>query len=137
MMFVFAYLSFQSSVMLISAGETKGRLNYEELVEDIFGNVGTHAFCLFVGILGFGSMCAYLIIAGDTVSNIVLASGAASASSYFSHRSSVVLIFGIVCALPLSLLRDMSNLSHISSASITADVLLALIIVFAGPREAR
>lgn len=137
MMCVFAYLSFQSSVMLISAGETKGRLNYEELVADVFGNAGTHAFCLFVGILGFGAMCAYLIIAGDTVSNIVLASGAASASSYFSDRSSVVLIFGIVCALPLSLLRDMSNLSHVSSASIVADVLLALIVVFAGPREAR
>ena len=137
MMCVFAYLSFQSLTMIVAAGETKGRLNYEELVTDIFGSAGTHTFCLFAGVLAFGAMCAYLIIAGDTVSIIALAMGGEAVSIYFADRSAIILMFGVVCALPPSLMRDMSSLSYVSSVSIAADVLLTLIVVVVGPRDAR
>ena len=39
--------------------------------------------------------------------------------------------------LPVSLLKDMSKLSYTSFVSILADVLLTLIVLFAGSEEAR
>ena len=130
-----AALTFQSTTMLINAGEKIGRLNYEELMADIFGNTGIYFVSLFVGVLAFGAMSAYLVIVGDTVPEIVLASG--STTGAFADRTSVILLFGIFCMLPVSLLKDMSKLSYTSFVSILADVLLTLIVLFAGSEEAR
>lgn len=135
MMGLAAFLNMQSSTMLIATGEKTGRLNYEELMADIFGNTGIYFVSLFVGVLAFGAMSAYLVIVGDTVPEIVLASG--STTGAFADRTSVILLFGIFCMLPVSLLKDMSKLSYTSFVSILADVLLTLIVLFAGSEEAR
>lgn len=66
-----AFLNNRSTNMLIVAGEKTGRLNYEELMADMFGNVGIYAFSFFVVLLAFGAASAYLIIVGDTIPEIV------------------------------------------------------------------
>lgn len=135
MMCLAAFLNIQSSTMLIAIGEKTGRLNYEELMADVFGNAGIYFLSLFVGVLAFGAMAAYLVIVGDTVPEILLASG--STTGAFADRTSVILLFGIFCMLPVSLLKDMSKLSYTSFISILADVLLTLIVLSAGAAEAR
>lgn len=135
MMCVAAFLNVQSSNMLIAIGEKTGRLNYEELMADVFGNAGIYFVSLFVGVLAFGAMSAYLVIVGDTVPEILLASG--STTGAFADRTSVILLFGIFCMLPVSMLKDMSKLSYTSFVSILADLLLTLIVLFAGSEEAR
>ncbi|CAN0400261.1 unnamed protein product, partial [Hapterophycus canaliculatus] len=55
----------------------------------------------------------------------------------FVDRHAVIFLFGIFAALPLSLLKDLSKLSYTSGASVMADVLLTLIVLFAGTSEAR
>lgn len=134
-MFLAAVLANRASIMLIKAGEKVGRLNYEELMADSFGTWGIHTFSLFAGVLAFGSMSAYLIIVGDVVPSILLASGYTTGA--LSDRSSVIVIFGIFFILPLSLLKDMSMLSYTSFASILSDLILTLIILFTATGEAR
>ena len=135
MLFLAAILTNRSSYMLIAAGLKTGRLNYEEMMGDLFGRWGIYAYCTFAGVLSFGAMAAYLIIVGDTIPTVVKASG--STSPAFTERSSVILLFGIFCVLPLSLLKDLSKLSYTSFASVIADLLLTLIVIFAGAKEAR
>lgn len=130
-----ALLTNQSTYMLIAAGLKTGRLNYEEMMEDLFGRWGVYAYCIFAGVLSFGAMSAYLIIVGDTIPAVVNASG--STTPAFTDRSSVILLFGIFCALPLSLLKDLSKLSYTSFVSVLADLLLTFIVIFAGSKEAR
>lgn len=71
MMCLAAFLTNRSTNMLIAVGEKSGRLNYEELMADAFGNVGIHVFSLFVVVLAFGAASAYLIIVGDTIPEVV------------------------------------------------------------------
>lgn len=130
-----AALNYKSTTMLISAGEKVGRLNYEELMAESFGSAGIHAFAVFAGVLAFGAMSAYLVILGDTIPEILLASGITTGA--FADRSSVIGIFGIFFILPVSLLKDLSKLSYTSCLSVFADLLLTIIVVATASGEAR
>lgn len=130
-----AVLNFKSTTMLINAGEKVGRLNYEELMAESFGNAGIHAFSLFAGVLAYGAMSAYLVIVGDTIPEILQASGITTGA--LADRASVIGIVGIFCILPLSLLRDLSKLSYTSCISVFADLLLTIIVLAAASGEVR
>lgn len=130
-----AALSNRATNMLIAAGEKSGRLNYEELMAEVFGDTGIYAFSLFAGVLAFGAMSAYLIIVGDILPEILLASDVTT--GVLAERSSVIAIFGLVFILPVSLLKDLSKLSYTSFVSVLADLLLLLIVCFTGASEAR
>lgn len=130
-----ASLTFRSSTMLINAGEKTGRLNYEDLMANVFGNAGIYMFCFFAGVLTFGAMSAYLVIVGDTIPAILFASGLTSGT--LAERNWVIVVVGAFCVLPVSLLRDLSKLSFTSLVSILADVMLTFIVIIAGPSEAR
>lgn len=71
MMCLAAFLTNRSTNMLIAVGEKSGRLNYEELMADVFGNLGIYVFSGFVVVLAFGAASAYLIIVGDTIPEVV------------------------------------------------------------------
>eukprot|EP00903_Cladosiphon_okamuranus_P007722 g7482.t1 len=130
-----AALNYKSTTMLITAGEKVGRLNYEELMAESFGNAGIHAFCLFAGVHAFGAMSAYLVIVGDTIPEMLQASGVTTGA--FADRHSVIAIFGIFCMLPVSLLKDLSRLSYTSCISVLADLLLTIIVIATASGEAR
>lgn len=130
-----AALNFKSTTMLITAGEKVGRLNYEELMAESFGNAGIHTFSLFAGVLAFGAMSAYLVIVGDTIPQILQASGITTGA--FADRASVIGIFGIFCILPVSLLKDLSKLAYTSCISVLADLLLTVIVLATASGEAR
>lgn len=71
MMCLAAYLNSRASNMLIAIGEKTGRLNYEELMAHAFGNAGMYTYSLFVVVLTFGAMSAYLVIVADTIPEVV------------------------------------------------------------------
>lgn len=127
-----AFLTHHATTMLISAGEKANRLNYEELMAQVFGITGFHLFNFFAGVLAFGAMTAYLIVIGDTVTEIALASGT---SSLFTNRVSVVSMLGTLVILPVASLKDLAKLSYTSFVSVIADVLLVCLVVWNGPTE--
>ncbi|CAM9642866.1 unnamed protein product, partial [Laminaria digitata] len=129
-----AALTFQSTTMLINTGEKSGRLNYEELVSGLFGNAGSYTFCFFAGVFAFGAMTAYLVIVGDTVPQLLVAAGVMDGT--LAERNWVIFVIGVFCVLPVSLLRDLSNLSYTSFVSVLADVFLTFIVLIAGAGEA-
>lgn len=134
MMVLAAYLTRYSAIMLIVTGEKAKRLNYEELMGEVFGSAGFHLFNFFVGVISIGAGAAYLIIVGDTVTMIARASGAPET---FSDRQSVITLFAVLIALPLACLKDLSKLSYTSFISILSDILLIIIIISTGGVESR
>ena len=108
-----------------------GKLNYEELMGELYGTVGLHSFCFFAGILAFGAMSVYLIIIGDTIPKVLLAANVTAGP--FTDRATVIVFFGILFVLPVSLLKDLSKLAYTSLISVCAVGLLTCIVVFAGP----
>lgn len=118
--------------MLISAGEKANRLNYEELMAQVFGAVGFHSFNFFAGVLAFGAMSAYLIVVGDTVTEIALAS---ESTGLFTDRVAVIVLLGVLVVLPVASLKDLAKLSSTSLVSVVADVLLVCLVVWNGPKE--
>ncbi|CAM9262966.1 unnamed protein product, partial [Discosporangium mesarthrocarpum] len=135
LMFLSAYLLDRAAIILVVSGVKVKRLNYEELMAAMFGNAGLHAFCFFAFVVAFGAMCAYLIVIGDTIPEIALASGATSTA--FTDRAAVILVFAIFFILPLAALKDLKKLSYSSFLSILADALLICIVVFTGPAASR
>lgn len=129
-----AYLTHNSSMMLVNAGEKVKRLNYEELMGEVFGSIGFHAFNLFAGVLTFGAMTAYLIIIGDTITRIAAASGM---SGMLTEREAVIILFAVLIVLPISSLKDLSKLSYTSLTSVLADVVLVTIVASTGGAESR
>ncbi|CAM9551520.1 unnamed protein product [Phaeothamnion confervicola] len=143
-----AFFTERSSIMLIVSGERVGRLNYEELMQVAFGSVGYYVFCFFAFVMAFGAMCAYLIIIGDTIPQIVNSihhsgggdddsSGSSSSDEFLgADRQRVIALFSVLVLLPISCLREMHSLAVSSFLSVLSDVLIVVIVLFTAPAAA-
>lgn len=129
-----AFLTHTSTTMLITVGEKANRLNYEELMAQVFGASGFHSFNFFAGTLAFGAMSAYLIVVGDAITEIAKAAGH---GGMFADYTSVILFLGTLVVLPVSSLKDLAKLSYTSFVSVLADVLLVCLVVWNGPEESQ
>ncbi|GMI15431.1 hypothetical protein TrLO_g6583 [Triparma laevis f. longispina] len=121
------YLTSQSVKMIVEMGRQLGIMDYEKLAEKIFGRRGYTTISVFMLILAFGAMVAYCVVIGDIVPEILGIQRTAA-----SRSLSIVLCSGGVM-LPLSLLKNMSNLAFTSFISCAADIVLVFIIMFCSP----
>ena len=113
---------------LIECGLIKDKKDYELLVEYLFGKSGYYAVTIFMFLFAYGAMIAYHVVIGDAVQPLIVyaTQGTDKADSIYTERWFIITIFSIIFMLPLSLLKNMSALSHTSGISITA----VLVIVF-------
>lgn len=105
-----------------------------DLCKHLLGSTGYNVCVVSMLLFAYGAMVAYFVIIGDTVPvacDYFLGAGAAPS------RSAVIVAAAVLPILPLSLMRNLSSLSHTSLLSITADVLLVLFILLRGPAAAR
>ncbi|CAM9692470.1 unnamed protein product [Choristocarpus tenellus] len=133
LMILTAYLVDRSTIMLVVSGVRAKRLNYEELTAVVFGNTGLYIFCFFAFVGVFGAMSAYLVIIGDTIPEILLASG--TTTGPLASRETVIFLFAFFLILPLASLKDLQKLSYASFFSVLADALIIAIVIVSGPKE--
>lgn len=98
-----------------------GVLTYEDLMEIPFGRRGKNFVLISMLILAYGAMVAYLLVVKDSVPDIF------SLGDSFVERELVMLVTSLLIMLPLSLLRDISQLAFTSFLSVAADVVLVVI----------
>ena len=93
------YLTDQSVRMIVEMGRELDVYNYEKLAEKVFGRRGYVTITIFMFLLAFGAMVAYMVIIGDIVPPIlgIEVTGA-------SRALSIILCSGMVM-LPLSTLK--------------------------------
>jgi sodium-coupled neutral amino acid transporter 11 len=80
-------------------------------------------------ILAYGAMVAYLLIVKDSVPDLL------SLGDSFAERELIMLSTSLVIMLPLSLLRDISQLAFTSFLSVAADAVLVVIVCMYSPVE--
>lgn len=83
-------------------------------------------------ILAYGAMVAYLIIIKDTVP-VALGFSDEPGEGDFWETELVMVVTSIMIILPLSIQRDMANLSFTSFSSVLADVILVLLVALFAP----
>jgi len=111
------YITYFSVNMLVSSGHRVRGYSYEEVMEAAFGVRGVLlvVFCQFC--IAFGAMLAYIVVIGDTMTELIRSFDEGNALTYRFRRpaadkstANVFFVFHVSKVLPLCLLRDMSSL---------------------------
>lgn len=103
---------------------------FEDLMSVPFGLAGRRFILTSMLILAYGAMVSYLIIIKDTVPTVL------GLSHSFVDRELVMIGISLVTLLPLSMMRDISQLAYTSSLSVVADVILVItLLVYSPVRE--
>jgi sodium-coupled neutral amino acid transporter 11 len=123
MLFCVAGLTYYGVRIIVSLGVAMHISSYEELCRKCLGRAGFYAVSMAMFTSALGAMCAYLIIIGDTIPQIVKSAGGGNVD-----RRPIILFVSIFVILPLSLLKDMSLLERSSLISVTADAFIVLLI---------
>ena len=125
LMFV-AWLVSQSVQMLIQCGVKENKLDYEDLANHLLGKKGYYAALTSMFLFAYGAQVAYLVIIGDTIPTLT-----------GMNREVVIGLVSLFMILPISLLKDMGNLSFTSLAAIAADVLIIVLVLLTAPASAK
>ena len=126
-----AWLIHKSVTLLIECGIARRIYDLEALSRDCFGPPGFYAAVGSMMLFAVGGMLAYLVILGDTVTEVISPGGG------WTARRLVILTLATGIILPVCLQRDLSSLAHTSLISITADVILVVVVCIFAPKEAR
>ena len=119
--------------MLISTGIKVGTYDFESLALRLGGRLAYNTTLLSMFAFAFGAQIAYLIVLGDTLPAVV---ALASEGTARISRSASILISAITVVLPLCLAKDLSSLAWSSLVSISADIILVIIVVVTAPSSA-
>lgn len=128
LIFAVALLTDKSLRLLISTGKHASVQSYETLLEAAFGKTGFIFISLNMLIMSYGAMIAYLLVLKDTFPIVV---GIADDDEY--NKRIVLLVTSMAVILPLSLQRDMADLSKTSTVSVVFDLCLVAIIAICSP----
>lgn len=104
-------------------------LTFEDMMEIPFGRWGRLFILISMFVLAYGAMVAYLLIVKDTVPTVF------GLKNSFVEREVVMLVTSLLIMLPLSMLRDISQLALTSTLSVLADVVLVVIVCIYAPVE--
>lgn len=124
----FALLTAKSLKLLIETAKHIDVSSYERLAEASFGNLGFKFISFSMFIMAYGAMLGYMII---IKTNLALLLGVDSDNVELTRAILIVSSFCII--LPLSLQRDMSNLSKTSTISVVFDIMLVVIVAVYSP----
>jgi sodium-coupled neutral amino acid transporter 11 len=128
LIFSVALLTDKSLRLLIETGKHASAQSYETLMEAAFGRPGFVFISINMLIMSYGAMIAYLLVLKDTFPVVL---GVAQDDE--NRKRMVLLVSSLVVVLPLSMQRDMADLSKTSTVSVVFDICLVLIIAICSP----
>mmetsp|Transcript_16865 Transcript_16865/g.31936 ORF Transcript_16865/g.31936 Transcript_16865/m.31936 type:complete len:840 (-) Transcript_16865:30-2549(-) len=128
MIIFFAILTIKSLRLLIETAKHVDVSTYERLAEASFGRLGFNFISIAMFIMAYGAMVGYMIIIKTNLSFLL---GVEEGNVYMERAVLTVSTLAII--MPLSLQRDMSNLSKTSAISVIFDIILVVIVATFSP----
>lgn len=125
---LFAVLTVKSLRLLVETAKHVDVSTYERLAEASFGKAGFNSISIAMFIMSYGAMVGYLMIIKTNLSYLL---GVDEENKEL--RRAVLVVASLLVIMPLSLQRDMSNLSKTSAISVTFDIILVGIIAVFSP----
>ncbi|GAX27257.1 hypothetical protein FisN_13Lh183 [Fistulifera solaris] len=104
-----------------------GVKTYEDMLAIPFGMAGRRFIMIAMFIMAYGAMISYMIIVKDTVPTVL------GLGNSWIEREGVMVVLTTCTMLPLSMMRDISQLACTSALSVTADVILVIVLVVEAP----
>lgn len=78
-------------------------------------------------------MCAFCVVVGDTIPNVISSVLPVLKGSFLSNRQFVIVLCTMAISFPLSLYRNIENLSKASAVALLSMVFIIFAVVFRGP----
>ncbi|KAI7857343.1 transmembrane amino acid transporter protein-domain-containing protein [Circinella umbellata] len=124
--------------LLMYDGKLAGRSTYQDLLEFSFGQSGLIAISVFQFAFGFGGMCAYCVILGDTIPHVIRSLveniDQIPILWIFANRRLCITFFTVFVSYPLSLYRDISKLAKTSGLALIAIFVIIVSVIIEGPK---
>jgi len=118
----------KSMRLLVETGKSVNVSSYETLMETAFGYSGFVFITLNMFVLNYGALICYLLIIKDTIPTLLFG------SLVSPQTQSITLLFSsLFIILPLSMQKDMADLSKTSTMSVFFDIIMVLIIAIFSP----
>ncbi|KFO95318.1 Putative sodium-coupled neutral amino acid transporter 11, partial [Calypte anna] len=129
LLFLVAYITDYSIILLIKGGTLSNSNTYQELVRKTYGLVGFLILSTLQFFYPFIAMISYNIITGDTVTKVFQRIPGVAPENVLTDRHFIILLTTIIFTLPLSLYRDISKLAKVSLISLILTIVILVIVM--------
>nr|CDI56362.1 related to amino acid vacuolar transport protein AVT2 [Melanopsichium pennsylvanicum 4] len=119
--------------LIVLNAKLSGRITYIEIMEHCFGPNGKAAVSIFQFAFGFGGMCAFCVVIGDTIPHVIKMIFPALGSTFLANRQFVITFFTLAISYPLSLYRNIEKLSKASAIALVSMVVIIVAVTIRGP----
>ncbi|KAK9737941.1 Transmembrane amino acid transporter protein [Popillia japonica] len=130
LLFLVAYITDYSLILMVRSGHICGKFSYQGIMEAAFGKPGYILLGILQFIYPFIAMVSYNVVVGDTVTKVIVRLTGIEHDSVFAKREIIVLIATFLITIPLCLYRDVAKLAKISFISLVCIgfILIAIFI---------
>ncbi|XP_062862735.1 putative sodium-coupled neutral amino acid transporter 11 [Trichomycterus rosablanca] len=129
LLFLVAFITDYSIILLIKGGNLSGTKSYQALVQSTFGFAGYLILSVLQFLYPFIAMISYNIITGDTLTKVFQRIPGVSPDQILANRHFVIGISTIFFTFPLSLYRDVAKLGKVSLVSMLLTLAIVIIVV--------
>jgi len=119
--------------LIVLNAKLSGRGTYIEIMGHCFGQRGRIAVSIFQFVFAFGGMCAFCVVVGDTIPNVLSSVLPFLRGTIFSSRRFVIFVCTMAISYPLSLHRNIEKLSKASAVALLSMVFIILAVIVRGP----
>ncbi|CAG8457711.1 6514_t:CDS:2 [Scutellospora calospora] len=124
--------------LLVLNSKLSGRSSYQDIMYFCFGKSGMIAISLFQFVFAFGGMCAFCVIIGDTIPEVIksIFPGIVDIPVLylFGTRNFIIIICTVFVSYPLALYRDISKLAKASGLALISMVIIVVSVAVEGPQ---
>ncbi|XP_067266356.1 putative sodium-coupled neutral amino acid transporter 11 [Chanodichthys erythropterus] len=130
LLFLVAYITDYSIILLVRGGNLSGTHSYQSLVQSTFGQIGYLILSALQFLYPFIAMISYNIITGDTLTKVFMRIQGVGPGNILTERHFVILMSTLLFTLPLSLYRDIAKLGKVSLLSmlLTFAILITVVV---------
>ncbi|XP_027767295.1 putative sodium-coupled neutral amino acid transporter 11 isoform X3 [Empidonax traillii] len=146
LLFVVAYITGYSIILLIKGGNLSSTTTYQELVRKTYGRAGYIILSTLQFLYPFIAMISYNIITGDTLTKVFQripgddscnghlkcignCTSSVGLDNVLTDRHFIILLTTIIFTLPLSLYQDIAKLGKISLISLILTIVILIIVM--------
>ncbi|XP_050196234.1 putative sodium-coupled neutral amino acid transporter 11 isoform X2 [Myiozetetes cayanensis] len=129
LLFVVAYITDYSIILLIKGGNLSSTNTYQELVRKTYGRAGYIILSTLQFLYPFIAMISYNIITGDTLTKVFQRIPGVGLDNVLTDRHFIILLTTIIFTLPLSLYQDIAKLGKISLISLILTIVILIIVM--------
>ncbi|XP_038645645.1 putative sodium-coupled neutral amino acid transporter 11 isoform X3 [Scyliorhinus canicula] len=129
LLFLVAYITDYSVILLIKGGNLSGTNTYQSLMNRAFGMAGYVILSFLQFLYPFIAMVSCNIISGDTLTKVFQRIPGVGPESILAERHLVIMLTTILLVLPLSLCRNIVNFGKVSFSSLVLTIAILVIVV--------